>query len=330
MQKIVIFRNGSIGNTLVAIPVMRAVKEKLKSHVTVIVDSVGYELLSNTPYIDNLIIYEKKGKDRGLFNHIRFIHALKKDNYDIAILLKRFFRNELIAYLAGIKERIGFKSENATPFKLTKHIPYDEGKNIIDLNLSLLNLINIKPDDDRLEIFPSDQERKIAATFLHENTLIEKDYFIAHFGGNTLKDAKWPSEKYGRLCEKIIETHKNRIILISGPGEIEFNKRIALAVAAQYRPYIKIAHNLPLKSFVCLIDTSILFLGNDSGPSHLADVAGKKSLIFFSHKEDIVGQIKKWKPKGEKFIPLYSKDGNINNVTVDQAFEKFTFLLDNY
>ena len=160
--------------------------------------------------------------------------------------------------------------------------------------------------------------------------MIEKDYFISHFGGNTLKDNKWPSEKCGLLCEKIIRKNNKYIILISGPGEIAFNRHIFDIVNAQYRPYIKIAHNLPLKSFACLIDKSILFLGNDSGPSHLADVVGKKSLIFFSNKKNILGQIEKWKPKGDKFIPLYSEDGNINNVTIDQALEKFNFLLKNY
>ncbi|MGA1870451.1 MAG: glycosyltransferase family 9 protein [bacterium] len=329
-QRIVIFRNGSIGNTLVALPLIKSLKHRLHSHITVIVDSVGYELLANTPYIDHLIVYEKRGKDRGLFNHMKLINKLRHNTYDVAILLKRFFRNELLAYLAGIKERIGFQSLHVKPFKLTRVMPYSEEENIIDLNLRLLTFFNIQPEDDRLEIFPSDYEKKIAQDFLHTHKLFEKDYFIAHFGGNTLKETKWPAEKYALLCEKILHATHKSVILICGPDEIEFNRQIVHCVNPHQRASLTLANTLPLKSSACLIEKSLLFFGNDSGPSHLADAVGKKSLIFFSHKENIRRQIEKWKPKGAQFIPLYSEDGNINNVRVDRAFEKFNFLLNNF
>ena len=106
---ILCFRNGSIGNTLAAVPAMRALKSAYpEARLSVVVDSAGFELLEQCPWIAELITYDKRGRDRGLFGYGKLLRRLRRTKPSHAVLFKRFFRNGLLARLAGAPVRAGF------------------------------------------------------------------------------------------------------------------------------------------------------------------------------------------------------------------------------
>ncbi|MCP4633360.1 MAG: glycosyltransferase family 9 protein, partial [candidate division Zixibacteria bacterium] len=73
-DRIVIFRNGSIGNTLVAVPLIRSIRKAVPDcHIAVVVDPVGKELLKYCPYVNELILYDKRGYHRPLLRSLTFI-----------------------------------------------------------------------------------------------------------------------------------------------------------------------------------------------------------------------------------------------------------------
>jgi len=312
--KILVFRNGSIGNTLIATPLFKALKISGQANVTVVVDKIGYQLLQNNPYIDRLMIYDKRGKDRGFVGWIRFIFELHKGKFDTTILLKRFFRNELIAFLAGIPQRIGYSSANRKPFKLTNTTPYIEGKNIIDLNLDLIKLIDLKTIDDKLEVYPTVLENEQALSFLQKS--INEPFIICHFGGNTIDKHRWSAQKYANLCDALSENFGKKILLIAGPNEKAFNEEICKE-CNQNIPIM--ASDLPIKITYCLIKYADFFVSNDSGPSHLADAAKTPGVILYAHDIDVKTQISKWKPKGDNYLAVYAESGKMEDITIEQV-----------
>ena len=65
-NRILVFRNGSIGNTLAAVPALRCLRESFpNARIHVLVDRQGNELLQNCPYLDSLVVYDRNGADRG-------------------------------------------------------------------------------------------------------------------------------------------------------------------------------------------------------------------------------------------------------------------------
>ena len=79
----------------------------------------------------------------------------------------------------------------------------------------------------------------------------------------------------------MLEVSNCKIILIGSdnPVEVEFNERIEMMVANS-----RVDNKTGLTSLLDmteLINNAKLFIGNDSGPSHVAYVCARKSLVFF-------------------------------------------------
>ncbi|MHB8764277.1 MAG: glycosyltransferase family 9 protein [Deferrisomatales bacterium] len=314
-----VFRNGSIGNTLVSTPLLESLKVRTGAHLAVVVDPLGRELLEGLPFVDRLIVYDKRARHRSLWSTARFVRDLARGGYDTAILAKRFFRNELIAWLAGIPRRIGFATENVRPFRLTHTVPYVEGRNLVDLNLELLSALGLEPVTRELRIAVDGAPAEAAGEYLRSAGLAGREFFALHLGGQTSRAGNWAADRCAELCRGLLARYPADLVLLAGPGEREFNEQLRGGVPPEARSRVSICGTLPLRSVAALIGSSSLFVGNDSGPSHLADAVGKRSVIFYWHPTDVRAQVAKWKPRGERFAAVYSPDGDLGGVSVEQA-----------
>ncbi len=301
-ERIVVFRNESIGNTLVAIPALRAIRENYAdAFIAVVLDSVGVELLESCPYIDDIILYDRRGRHRPILKSIKFILEMRRRKFSMAFLFKRFFRNELISFLAGIPKRYGYLSEGHSPFRLTHTTDYIEGKNIIELNLDLVRLAGIPVQDAHLEMWASDADKEVVRKFIDDHDLsIQKKWVIFHCGSEKFASTKWPISNYAKLMNDLLKTGEFEILIIQGPGEKESVDKLVSKVIEKTSVVSEL--NLPQKAE--LIRHCSLFVGTDSGPAHLAESVGVKGVILYPPLPDIDRHLNKWKPPGDKYIAM--------------------------
>ena len=101
LKKICIMHQASIGDTLMATPVYRAIKECYPGCETVVITSyTGYELLYGNPHIDLLLPY-RKGDDA-----VNIIRSIWRS--DAAVVFDYHYRNAFYAFLAMIPKRFGY------------------------------------------------------------------------------------------------------------------------------------------------------------------------------------------------------------------------------
>ncbi|MDH3636999.1 MAG: hypothetical protein OES09_00860, partial [Gammaproteobacteria bacterium] len=153
--KFLVFRNEKIGNTLAAVPVLRALRKRWpNATIDVVVDKIARDTLENCPYTDELILYEKRQGGAFRFRHGSLVRRLRRSRYDAAILCKRFRRNEILAWLSGAPVRIGFETPGkSTPFKLTHKVIYNDLRRVVDNNLNLLGPLGLTPDNREFEFW---------------------------------------------------------------------------------------------------------------------------------------------------------------------------------
>src|ERR1043166_7177963 len=65
-------------------------------------------LLANNPAVREVIVYDKRGKDRGAGGFLRTASALRRRRYDAAYLAQGSKRSGALALAARIPDRIGF------------------------------------------------------------------------------------------------------------------------------------------------------------------------------------------------------------------------------
>lgn len=300
-ERFLIFRNGSIGNTLVAVPAIKALREAYPdAFIAIVVDTIGSELLKYCPYADELYVYEKKGQHKSLWANFKFLWRLRRKKFTKAILFKRFFRNGFLSFLAGIPERIGYETHGKAPF-LTQTIPYVEGRNIVELNLDLVKSIGIEAKDNRLELWAGEDEKQKVDNFLKEHGVSGKAIKIVfHVGGITAKNQSWPLKNYAALADRLMGAFSATAILLAPEGE---HPEVQRAAELMERDPI-VALEFSVLETAELIRRCQLFIGSDSGPSHMADAVGTPGVIFYPSRPDM----RKWKPLSEKYVALIVND----------------------
>ncbi|HEY3296286.1 MAG TPA: glycosyltransferase family 9 protein [bacterium] len=296
---ILCFRNGSIGNTLVAVPALRALRKSFPSaSLAVVVDPVGYQLLEHCPWINRLIVYEKHGAHRGVRAHAQLIRELRALHPSHAVLFKRFFRNGLLARLSGAAVRAGFKTNERAPF-LNLTVPYDESVPVVDLNLRLSERLGATPDGRDLELFLAPEDRDAAADLLHALRFADKTFVIAHYGGLTTPPDFMPLRRFLHVLRQI--AGKTGRVLLIGHGAAE--QAWADEISAQF-PNARPMCGLPLRTTAALIERSRLFIGFNSGPAHIAAAVRVPEIIFFRPDARVAAEVRKWCPPSPLAHPL--------------------------
>jgi len=302
---ILCFRNGSIGNTLVAVPAVRALRTSFpKAKLVVVVDPMGYELLRYCPWIDDLIEYDKRGDDRSLIAHWRLIRRLRKLHPSHAVLFKRFFRNGLLSILSGAPIRAGFATDGSAPF-LNVTIPYDENVHHVDMNLRLVERIGAHPAGRELELCLSEDDLRQADEIVRKCVPLGGNYLCAHYGGST-----WFSEKsisVERFAELLRRISQGRTVLLIGSGANETTW--ANAIASRDSCAIPCC-NLPVRTAAGLIRGAELFVGFNSGPSHLAAAVKTPLIMLFEPNEHTRAQIVRWLPQFEHAVAAVPPTGD--------------------
>lgn len=120
----------------------------------------------------------------------------------------------------------------------------------------------------------------------------------------------WPTERFVKLIEKLKRKKKEVRVLI---GEVEHERftqeQIALLEKAAGAPVRRPATYVELFNE---LRTASLFIGNDSGPSHLAGVMGLPTVALFGPTDPNV-----WKPMGPKVRVLHRP--TLESISVDDV-----------
>ncbi len=292
IRTILAFRNGSIGNTLVAVPALRALKRRHPgARLVVVVDPVGRELLAELEFIDRLIVYDRKGVGRGPGGWLSLVRELRREKPSHAILFKRFFRNELLAFLSGARVRVGFATLGRS-LLLNQSIPYREGTSITRLNLELAAQLKADPGDATPSIGLSSMDREQAGALLHRNGLLPGNYLAAHYGGLST-DPSFLSQAVFQE-QLLLAAHSDEPIVLVGAGPRE--RQWAEAMARD-KPRVFCLLDQPVRVTAALIESARLFIGMNSGPAHLAAAVGTPEVILFRDGPGASAEVAKWRPE---------------------------------
>jgi len=289
--RVMFARTGGIGNALAAVPALRALKRAWpEAGVTLVVERPSAEALAGCPYVDEFIIYEKRGADAGARGWLRILGRLRKRKFTHAILSKRFLRMSLLARLSGAKVRVGFWGYGHA---INKPVKWEPFRHVIRTNLDLLAALGIEPCGYEMEIWPSESDRKDAESFLGARGLLDHPCLVAiHPGGVSHRGYLWPVENYVGLARRLEKTYSAQPIFIGGPADKEELDRIKELSGGKY----PICDGLNIRAAAHLISKCRFFVGSDSAPSHLACAVGTPEVIYYDPRPDREECIARWAP----------------------------------
>src|SRR5277367_5135700 len=107
--KILVRATNWVGDAIMAIPALRAVRAKFpQAHIAILARPYVADIYRGQQIADELLAYEWKGWHAGLAGRERLAAALREQKFDVALLLQNAFDAAWPAWRAKIPRRIGY------------------------------------------------------------------------------------------------------------------------------------------------------------------------------------------------------------------------------
>ena len=292
-MRILFLRFGSIGNAMVAVPAIRAVRKEMPdAFLALLCNPETYDLWKDCPWLDQALTYDQKGRQKSLTGYFKMIAELRKHNFTHSVHFRRLLRSELIGFLSGAKTRIGFDPGGFS--LLTKKVPYREDQPIVEQNLELVRQLGILAQDSRLEYWAPEPSEKLKSFFKDPSRL---KVVISPFA-RTWREKRW--RRYPELAQSLIKKMNAEVVVAGARDELELARQEFRGIV----PEDNFAFGLPIRELAGLFKLADLFIGQDAGPVHLAVAVNVASIIIYSPAPDRNTIFEKWKPAGDKFLAV--------------------------
>jgi len=300
-KHILVIKLRYLGDSIWMLPFVENLKQNLPCvRLSVLVNKGTEAFFYNCLSVDNVIPFPRKEVKNGLRGVIRFLSLLRgirRLKPDVVIELTDADRPAIIGLLSGAKIRIGYNNENRWRNRLYTHIVKSRIniKHMVEYHLDVLRELGMRIFDDSIKVhvdgvtFQSLRE-KIPSVF-HEDG---RKKVLVHPGArNPLR--QWDAEKFAYLCDALSDTC--RTFLIAGPDEGAILKEVLRYMKTQ--PEICL-NNLSLYEFAALCELCDIFIGNDSGPIHIASAKTFTIGIYGPNLPELAGP---WTQKKLIFDP---------------------------
>lgn len=308
--KFLIFRNGAIGNTLVATPFIRNLRENFPdAFIAIIVDEVGLALLKNNPCIDKFLKFNRKSDS--IKYQLKLIKELRALDVDVSFHLRTGIRNELLAFLSRIPVRIGTNLKGSFQFLTHKASVDTTNGHAIYNTLSLLKVIpEIQIKFYFPELYVDIENKKRCDTFLLKHGVNPQNYIIVHPTGKTIGQVNWNLSFYQKLIKSVQEFYDIPMMVIGIPNE---EQEIRKYFTENNKLILLMELDIGFKSEI--IRQASLFIGNDSGPAHIAEAWNVPKVVIYRNDP---ANFKKWRSLRQDVTLTIFQD-EINN---DAAISK--------
>jgi heptosyltransferase II len=265
-----------VGDSIMTLPALKAIRKAHQAaHISLLVKPGIAPLFENNTDIDEIILY--KESYRSFFGRLQLALSLRHRRFKKAILLQNAFDAALIAFLAGIPERIGY-DRDGRGFLLTKAIPHEDGDrklHHIDYYLNLLKEAGINAEFSEPSLRLDINELSVARETL---SALARPVLGINPGSAFGPSKRWLPERFTEVAVWFIKETRGSVIIFGGKDETDVAGEIFRTIPMNK---ISVAGRTSLRELAALIAESDVFLTNDSGPMHIAYAVGTPLVAIF-------------------------------------------------
>ena len=324
---IVIRQHHQMGDMLLAVPAMRALKETFPGvEVAVVAAPINRVVLNNHPYVDRVLTYN----NRNPLSVVGLVKEMRRGHYDLSIVLHTMsfsFTSAMLGLLSGATFRVGSTSQpfgnrlSAAFYHLELPLPDPEtlkNLNEAEHNLYPLRAIGVDTDDLSPLLVPTRDQETWAEGFFRENALPGTPSIVVHPGAGKLENI-WPPEKFAEVVNMIAERTAFTLFVAEGPRDAEPVARFSSAVQSR----CVFVRGRSIGEVAALMRLVSLVICNDTGVMHVSCAAGATTLAVFGPTDPV-----RWAPVCPNLTVVRAENGDLQILTPDTVFARAMDVLD--
>ena len=269
--KILVFRQSSLGDVILALPVVNELHKNLPDVSIDFLTKTAYApIVEFDPGVRNTISFRNNKEFRGLLKGIR------AERYELIIDLQRNFRSNLLSLSSPTSRNFRYRKRRLAREMIVRKpsikLSVDHTINAYFHTLRRLGL-NSEPSPPQISIPPAATE--FAEHFIHGAFSERPKILIGFCPGARHHEKKWPYKKFREVAEILLGDTSVGILNITAssddiPTDLELDNPRVIPVA-----------DFELLNAAALLEKCDIALSNDSGLMHLANAAGTRVAAIF-------------------------------------------------
>ena len=326
-QNILVIHFGQMGDVILALPALQAIRAKFpQARITALLGKSSAMVARLVDVFDEEIIVDRVelrdgSKLRSINKIRRIVKETRRRKFDFVIDLHSLSETNLLGFLSGARKRLYANRENRSlDFlgKFPENPPTeDKSKHISERYLDVLAPLGIENVDTFAHIAPR-AENLEETRELFRSFGIKNETLVGLFPGAGHPSRRWSLENFARLAERLLKQKNCRVLVFLGPEEAD----LAEEIEQKFPPETIVLKPLKLLTFFAAVSKMRVFVSNDTGPMHLAAIAGASVVLILDERAP------------DTFLPLTKnlrvvKSGEIGKISVDEVFQATGSFLDN-
>ena len=275
-KNILVINTMHIGDLMLVTPALRTLRTNYpEAHIALLTDKPLGDLVRCNENLDECILIDKHGKDKGLLALVRFIRKIRARHFDLVINFHRNERASAIAAFSGGKRIVGYSQpgfkrffDKVMPNRAMADTPPELVKHQVLCHLDVLKeAVGVKTIDDRgLEMMlPPEEEAKAAALWQQEFAPGAK--VIAFNIGASWKTKRWLDSYFAACADRFIREGYD-VAFMGGPTDVPLVEKCRAQMEEQEHVHV-FTGKVRLTVLAGLLRRCSLFLTTDSGPMHV-------------------------------------------------------------
>jgi heptosyltransferase-3 len=298
MNRILVIRGGAIGDFLLTLPALKLLRDEFPSaHLEIL----GYKhiiaLVENRGYADSV---------RSI-DYAPLASFFSRDG-ELPAELAQYFRSfqQIISYLFDPDEIFASNLKRCGVKNLIKASPQiNDGEHAARQLARPLEQLGLFLEDAAAMLYPNKEDRMFAKKFLERSARP----LLALHPGSGGERKNWALENWRELGDWLVDSMQPSTLLVV-IGEADESRAQQLKESWAKRP-VCFAQNLPLPQVAAVLEQCAVFIGHDSGISHLAAAVGTSSLLLFGPTDPEI-----WAPANERVKTIRAPKNDLQQLSV--------------
>lgn len=319
-RKILAIKLRALGDTiLMTAPLLELRRAYPDAEIHVVVTDTWAPLLENHSAVDRIIPYQRhQGAASRAKAIARMALDLRKQKYDCVVNFHASPSSSALAYAVGAKVRAihfhGHRDKNR--YSTTNVVGKGVLKPVIERDMDTVRSLGLTIPEGRMpEVTLDGSEISRARTRIGQMGLYGP---ILGLGIGASRNTKiWPLDRFAAIAIRWCDQYRGSVIVYHARGEEAVSRRFFDAVDRKLvewyadpdarkavRARVLAEVQLPLRLLAAMLKSSQLYLGNDSGPKHLAVAVGIPTITLFGPEDPF-----EWHPYPQDRHPLHFIEG---------------------
>ncbi|HOX09888.1 MAG TPA: lipopolysaccharide heptosyltransferase II [Candidatus Omnitrophota bacterium] len=268
-KRILVIKISAVGDCVLATPSLRAIRQKNpKAYIALLTGRMESQALKGCPYVDEFIIYDRNGRDRGWLRFLELAAEVRRYCFEEVVDLQNNSKSHIFAIMSTATKRYGYRKGWHGLF-LNKAIT-DNGRPIppVDHQFRVLSLMGIEGAPKELELWPSAADEGSVRDMLETDWVGDHQALVAINPGASPRWAtkRWPAENFAKLCDLLAQKEIRPVII----GTKADSEAADLVISMTRSKPVNLTGKTTITELAALMKRMKCLVTSDSAPMHVA------------------------------------------------------------